>query len=262
MNRIEQILRQLKSEQRTALMPFLTAGYPTIDALPDLLHACVRGGAQCVEIGFPFSDPIADGPVIASSMEVALRQGISPEQIFEAVDRVRSELEIGLIAMVSQSIITRFGAERFVQQCSDAGFDGLIVPDLDLDDAPMLRGLVDARAMTLSLLVAPTTSDTRLEQVLNHCSGFVYLLARLGITGEQQASPQIEPLLSRVRQRSDLPVAVGFGISTPEHVEAVSPAVDAVIVGSALVRRLQDGEDPAATTEQFIRLLVEAAGHC
>jgi tryptophan synthase alpha chain len=259
MNRIEQIFRRLRSDQNTAVMPFVTGGYPTPEALPELLHACARGGAHCVEIGFPFSDPIADGPVIASAMNQALAQGITPQIIFEQVAGVRSTLDLGLIAMVSQSIMTRMGIERFVRHCVDAGIDGLIVPDLDLENASEIQALAEANSLILSLLVAPTTSDARLERLLAHCSGFVYMLARLGITGEQHAMPQLEPLLARLRARTDLPVVAGFGISTPEHVQAIAAEVDAVIVGSALIRRMRESNDPTTATEAFVRQLAEAA---
>lgn len=250
--RIDDIFRRTRSESAAALMPFITAGYPSMDVTEQVLPRLEASGAGIVEIGFPFSDPIADGPVIASSMHEALEAGATPRKIFDLVRRVRPTVGLGLIAMVSESIIARMGEEAFVNEAADAGFDGLIVPDIDLEAAGRLKELADGRGLTLSLLIAPTSSPERIARIVAMCSGFVYLLARVGITGESDAAPQIDAQVQRVRAATELPIAVGFGISSAEHVAAVTSTADAAIVGSALVRRMGEAGDPVAAAASFV----------
>ena len=200
----------------------------------------------------PFSDPIADGPVIAASMHQALLSGVTPKSVFELVKKVRPTTELGLIAMVSDSIIQRIGPEEFISDAADAGFDGLIVPDIDVLVAQTLRDLAVNRGMSFSLLIAPTTSQERIKQITSLCSGFVYVLARVGITGESHSPPDIAQRIDLIRQHTDLPIAVGFGISTPQHVAAVTEVADAAIVGSALVRRMGESDDPVAAAQAFV----------
>ena len=255
MMRIESIFRSLRHEQRTGLMPFLTAGYPTLDMTLQTLPVLEHAGASIVELGIPFSDPIADGPVIAASMHDALIAGVTPQMIFDGVARVRNETSLGLIAMVSYSIIRRIGEAEFVSSCASSGLDGLIVPDVDLDDAPRLRDLAGTHQMTFSMLVAPTSTDDRVERLVAASTGFIYALARVGITGEQTAMPDVEGPVARIRAHTDLPVAVGFGISSPEHVAAVTAHADAAIVGSALVRRMGSSDDPVGAARDFVTTL-------
>lgn len=233
-------------------MPFITGGHPSLEVTAQLMAALGPAGASIIEIGFPFSDPIADGPVIADSMHDALSAGVTPAAIFDLVSQLRDRTELGLVAMVSHSIIRRIGEEDFISQASDAGFDGLIVPDIDIDQVEGFSDSCRARDLTLSLLVAQTTPPARLERILTHCSGFVYLLARAGITGERDASPEIERAVAKLKQRTSLPIAAGFGISSAAHVHAVTNHADAAIVGSALVRRMSASADPVGQATQFI----------
>ena len=240
MSRIDSIFQELRSKRRAALMPFITAGYPSLDATASSVAALERAGASIVELGIPFSDPIADGPVIAASMHDALEAGVTPPKVFDLVKRLRSGTRMGLIAMVSDSIITKMGPERFVHAVADAGFDGLIVPDIDLEAAKPLAGLARLHQLSFTLLIAPTTSPERIKHITDLCSGFIYLLARVGITGEsnQMDTDLLRARIAQIRAHSDLPVAVGFGISRAEHVSSVAGIADAAIVGSALVRRM------------------------
>lgn len=249
-SRIPAIFKELRELGHKGLMPFICAGRPSMDALPDVLRAAQEAGGHIVEVGFPFSDPIADGPVIAAAMHEALTTGVTPQQIFDEVARVRSELDIGLIAMVSVSIVHRMGAERFVNDATAAGFDGFIFPDAPVDEARSLVDCVESAGRTVTLLAAPTSPDDRLRRICDMSSGFVYLLARLGVTGEQTVAPTIEPHVRRLRSLTDLPIACGFGISTAAHVRDIVAHADAAIVGSALVRRIErafadKGEDAA-----------------
>ena len=239
-------------------MPFLTAGYPTLDETKQSLPKVEAAGASIVELGFPFSDPIADGPVIAASMYKALQEDVTPHKIFDAVQDVRDSISLGLMAMVSESIVRRMGEENFVDQAADAGIDGLIVPDIDTASGHSLLIQCERRDMSFVLLVAPNSSDERIREVVSMCRGFVYLLARSGLTGERDEAPDVERQVAAVRNATDLPIAVGFGISRAEHVSAVVQHADAAIVGSALVKRMGDADDPAEEASRFVAEL--AAG--
>lgn len=255
--RIDSIFSDLRARKKPALMPFVTAGYPSLDITEQVIPALERAGASIVELGFPFSDPIADGPVIAASMHEALKSAVTPRKVFESIKRVRADTKLGLIAMVSDSIITRMGPERFITDAAAAGFDGLIVPDIDLEAARPLSGLARLHNLSFTLLVAPTTTEARIEQITALCTGFIYLLARVGITGES-GTIDMASLAQRVeliRKRSSLPIAVGFGVARPEHITAIAKFADAAIVGSALVRRMGEASEPVKAAEQFIREL-------
>lgn len=238
-------------------MPFVCAGHPFPNATVALLPALERGGARIAEIGIPFSDPIADGPVIAAAMHSALQAGVTPDSIFEQVAAARPHTGLGLVAMVSVSIVHRRGGpRRFVGEAKGAGFDGFIFPDAPLDESEDLIAAVRGEDLAVSLLIAPTTTTERAARIVASCSGFVYLLATSGITGERAAAPDVGARVAMLRGMTDLPIACGFGLSTPAHVRAVVEHADAAIVGSALVKRLtaaqQAGRDPAADAEAFV----------
>lgn len=256
LTRITPIFNHLRSRKRAALMPFITAGFPSLEVTEQLIPAIEHSGASIIELGFPFSDPIADGPVIAATMHNALQKDVTPQGIFNMVKRVRTRTNLGLVAMVSDSIITRMGPEQFVSDAAAAGFDGLIVPDIDLEAARPLHGLATLHHLSFTLLIAPNSTPQRIAQLTALCSGFVYVLARVGITGErdQLDATALAKQVQVVRQHTDLPIAVGFGISKPEHVAAVSSVADAAIVGSAVVRRLSDA-NPVESVSAYVREL-------
>ncbi len=235
-------------------MPFLTGGYPSLEVTTDAIGAVAAAGASIIEVGIPFRDPIADGPVIAASMHEALASGATVEGVFRAVRAARAKSSVGLIAMVSASIVTKIGEREFVAAASDAGFDGLIVPDLDFACVGGLAQLCDERSMSLSLLVAPTSSPQRIAELASACRGFIYLLARAGLTGEREAPPEVAASVRAIRAVSALPIAGGFGISTPAHVAAVTEYADAAIVGSALIRRMGSTR-PVEAAAEFTQLL-------
>ncbi len=261
MGRIDDIFSSAKLENRRLLMPFVCAGSPTRGCLPELLLGLERGGASIVEVGFPFSDPIADGPVIAAAMHAALSRGSTPAETLVQVKGVRDRLSIGLVAMVSVSLVQAMGgAAGFCERAADAGFDGLIVPDCPIEEAEPLREAAGTRGLTLSLLVAPTTPPERAARIAGACTGFVYLLARAGVTGERDEAPEIEARVEAIRAAAPaIPIACGFGVSTADHVRAVTRHADAAIVGTALVRRLGEaGNDDDAISsagEGFCREL-------
>ena len=251
-----------RASGRPAVLPFVTAGYPTLASTRELLPRLAAACGSVIEVGIPFSDPIADGPVIAESMHEALVAGCTPEKVFEAVRAVRGQVDAALVAMVSDSIVSRMGSERFAREAAAAGFDGLIVPDIDLEDAPALRAACDAAGITCTLLVSPTSSDDRIARIVANCTGFVYALARLGITGERSEAPDVRPVVERIRRHTSLPIAAGFGISTPAHVRAVADHADGAIVGSAIVRRMREaiaaGRSPEDAAVELVTSLASA----
>lgn len=260
MNRIDSIFETHAAQGGKALMPFITAGDGGVDKLSQIIPALERGGASICEIGIPFSDPIADGPVIQASMTRALDAGIKVEQVFEQVAAIRSQTELGLVAMVSYSIVYRIGLDAFVKQSAQAGFDGFIFPDLPLEESHAARDAAADAGLILSMLIAPTTPIDRAQQIAAASTGFAYVVSRRGITGESSSlPPDLPDRLAKLREVAEVPMAVGFGISTADQVRDVVSVADAAIVGSAMVRRLHEHpDDPAGQAEAMTREL--AAG--
>lgn len=245
-------------------MPFVPAGFPSLDATASLLPALQSAGADLIEVGFPFSDPIADGPVIQQAFAAALRTGLRVADIFATVRAARPSLTIPLLAMVSVSIVYRFGADRFIHEAASAGFDALLLPDLPPPEARDTCAKVRSAGLDTVLLVAPTTPPDRRRQILSLCSGFAYYLAVSGVTGQRDHLPP--DLAENVRQLKALgtvPVCVGFGVSTPAHLAQLAPLADGAIVGSALVRCITDNASQrppalAQSVQAFCRHLLSA----
>ncbi|MEO0513420.1 MAG: tryptophan synthase subunit alpha [Planctomycetota bacterium] len=257
LDRVRHAFETGRETGRRAIMPFVCGGHPEPALFQDILRAVDAAGATAIEIGFPFSDPIADGPVIAAAMDRAISAGATPDSIFNAVSAIRGEVSAALIAMVSVSIVHRLGGPgRFVERAAAAGFDGFIFPDVPHEEAAELVAATGAAGCSMSLLVAPTTPDDRAAAVARSCRGFVYVLARSGITGERSEAPDVRARVATLRAATDEPIAVGFGISTPEHAAAVCEQADAAIVGSALVRRLDVANDPVDEAATFVASLV------
>lgn len=247
MNRIDAIFQSLRSGGGKALMPFVTAGDPDPATTGRLLPALEQAGASVVELGIPFSDPVADGPVIQASMGHALSRGVRVAEILEMVADVRQRVELGLVAMVSYSIVHRLGLASFVKEAGEAGIDGFIFPDLPLEESSEAVAAVREAGLILSMLIAPTTPIERAERIARASSGFVYVVSRAGITGESATLPQgLAERIGALREATDLPIAVGFGISNAQHVREVVGIADAAIVGSALVRRIAAHRDEGA----------------
>jgi len=270
-NRIADAFAHARAQNWTsALIPFVCAGDPDLDATEACLTGFPEAGASIVEVGIPFSDPIADGPTIASAMHRALERGTRLRDVLETVKRARSKTDAAFVAMVSCSIAAKFGAPEFARMLADAGFDGVIYPDVPLEESPVFLDPVRALGLTASLLVSPATPDERAARIARASSGFVYAMARVGITGAisdpSKASAPIDiAALDRLREASALPVACGFGISTPEDVQRVAPHADGVIVGSAIVRTMHEAtsssKDPVASATALVRTLAGAAHH-
>ncbi len=240
MNRIEKIFQERRGQGRKTLMPFITAGDPDLATTVALLPALEAAGASICELGIPFSDPIADGPIIQDSMNHALTHGFRPAALFEQVATIRPKLKLGLVAMVSFSIVHRMGLKGFITQSKQAGMDGFIFPDLPVEEAGPVCDAVRQAELICSFLISPTTPAVRAEKIAQACSGFVYVLARAGVTGERSELPtDLEERLRQLRQVTDLPMAVGFGVSSGAQVKQVVKVADAAIVGSAIMRRVQ-----------------------
>ncbi len=255
MNRIDAAFAGLKERGHGGLMPFVCAGAPTLDALTEVLPALSDAGAAVIEVGIPFSDPIADGPVIAAAMHEAIGRGITPARVFEQVRAVRDRVSSGLVAMVSVSLVHAMGGgPAFCERAREAGFDGCIFPDAPLEESAELGAACRAHGLTCSLLIAPTTPEERARLIAEQCSGFIYLLARAGITGERSDAPEVADRVRMLRRVTALPIACGFGISTADHVRAVVEHADAAIVGTALVRRLEkaSGGSLGGVCEEFL----------
>jgi tryptophan synthase alpha chain len=223
-----------------AFMPFITAGDPDLRGTQDLIRTLADSGVDLIEIGFPYSDPIADGPVIQSSYTRALQHHITVADIFKAVAELPTGELPPLVAMVSFAIIFRTGVDQFLSRLQESGFSGLIIPDLPGDEAADLFAKTQAAGLDLIQLIAPTTPRQRVRQILTNCSGFVYCVAVAGTTGvREQIAESLFDQLRWLREETRLPLAVGFGISRPEHVEPLRGLADGVIVGSGIVRCLE-----------------------
>ena len=241
MANIDSTFAALREKKQLALMPFIPAGYPDLATTAALLPAMEKAGANLIEIGIPFSDPIADGPTIQAAFTAALAKGLKLADVFETVRSVRSQVSIPLVAMVSFSIVYRYGVERFASDAKQAGFDGLILPDLPPPEAASVCAKVQAAGLATTLLVAPTTSEKRRKEIAELSDGFIYYLSVSGITGERDRLPEnIEQNLKQLRSMTKRPLCVGFGISKPEHLAQLAPVADGAIVGSAVVRKITD----------------------
>lgn len=257
--RISVLFEACKAESRKGFIAYITAGDPTPDHTVDLVLALERGGADLIELGVPFSDPIADGPVIQRASDRALRAGANLTGLLASVREIRRHSQIPILLFSYLNPLLKFGFERLSKEASSAGIDGVLLTDLCVEEAAdPVRRLREHHLDTV-FLAAPSSSERRLRTVAEQSSGFVYLVSRLGVTGEQSSLSEVAaPLVQRMRQLTNLPLALGFGISTPQQVAEASKSVDAVVVGSALVKFIETNSsvpDLPAKLESFTRTL-------
>jgi tryptophan synthase alpha chain len=245
---------------QTALIPYFTIGYPDYETSLNVIEACVEAGADLIELGVPFSDPLADGPTIQYSTQVALENGITVKHCLEAVAELRARgVTIPLILMGYINPVLAYGLEKFVAEAAQSGASGFIIPDLPPEEAGELQSFCQQHGLDLIFLLPPNSSDERMRFVTEQCSGFVYLVSVLGITGERDNLPvELAEFVERVRAQTDKPLAVGFGISTPEQAAAVGEIADGVIVGSALIKAAGQADDPVAAAREFVQGLKKA----
>jgi tryptophan synthase alpha chain len=239
MTKIDQLFRRLRAEKRRALMPFVTAGDPDLAFTAAVLKEIVGRGAHLCEVGIPYSDPIADGPVIQTSYTRALEHKIKLADILKTLGDVAPTLSAPLVTMVSYAIVYRHGLEKYVADISERGLAGLIVPDLPVEESAQLATICRQRDISLIQLVTPTTPRERAVRIAETSTGFLYYVSVAGITGERTAlPPELIENVGWLRTKTDLPICIGFGISRPEHVKLLAPVADGLIVGSAIVRRI------------------------
>jgi tryptophan synthase alpha chain len=271
MNRIDRLFSKLRTKHRRALMPFVTAGDPDLATTALLITELVNRGAHLVEVGIPYSDPIADGPVIAASYHRALEKGLKVAHIFQTLRTLRAEgsarvNETPLVSMVSYAIIHRLGVERYLNEAATAGLDGLIVPDLPVEEATALIEKSSRRGLKLIQLITPTTPRDRAIEIARTTTGFIYYVSVAGITGERKSLPtDLVENVAWLRTQTDLPICIGFGISGPSQVRELAPVADGLIVGSAIVRRLAEAINrPRAEVireiGQFVGALAQVLG--
>jgi tryptophan synthase alpha chain len=252
-SRIVQLFENLKQQGRCGMIAYLTAGDPDPSATPALVAALERGGADLIELGVPFSDPIADGPVIQLAGDRALRAGTTLAKVLSIAAEIRKTSEVPLLLFTYLNPALRYGFERLARDAKAAGIDGCLLTDVSVEEAEeYVRVMRDAGLDTV-FLAAPTSTDERLRLVARYSSGFVYLVSRTGITGIQaKIADSAAVLVDRMRAWTDLPLAMGFGVSTPEHVAELAGKVEAVVVGSAIVRQIE--KDPSQV-EAYMRSL-------
>lgn len=239
MTAIDRLFANLRREGRKALMPFITAGDPDLEFTADVIRELDRRGCSMCEVGIPYSDPIADGPVIQASYTRALAKHVSLKAIFEMLGRVSGEISMPLVTMVSYAIVYRHGLEQYVADAKAAGVAGAIVPDLLVEEADALAAVCRGSEFDLIQLVTPTTPRARAKRIAESSTGFLYYVSVTGITGERTELPaSLVENVKWLRAESDRPICIGFGISQPEHVRLLAPVADGLIVGSAIVRRI------------------------
>jgi len=256
MSRIANRFRALRDEGRSALLAYLMAGDPNLPSTEALALACVRGGADLIELGIPFSDPIADGPEIQAAGARALKAGTRPRDVVALAARLRAQMDVPLVLMTYLNPILAMGLEAFAAKAHDAGLDGVIVPDLSLEESDDVRQALDAVHVDHIQLVAPSTPDERARAIGHASRGFLYVVARYGTTGTRADLPEdLGDRLKALRRVTALPLAVGFGVSTADHVRTLARmGADGVVVGSAIVKRVAEDPRPKAT-EIFVRTL-------
>jgi tryptophan synthase alpha chain len=254
-NRIEQAFAK-----RPIFMPYFPLGYPDLDTSIDVIEALATNGADLVEVGLSFSDPLADGPVIQKATQVALENGITIAKSLGAVKELRRRgVEIPLVLMGYYNPMLAYGLEKFVADACAAGADGFIIPDLPVEESNEFVGAQHAVPLPLIQMLAPTTPSERMETIARNAQGFIYLVSVAGVTGERTSiSEGLAPLIARVREHTSLPVCVGFGIGTPEQARQVGALADGVIVGSACVRTIGASERPVEAAQEFAHGFAQA----
>jgi tryptophan synthase alpha chain len=252
MKRIENAFKN-----KPIFMPYFPLGYPDLDTSIDVIEALAKNGADLIEVGLSFSDPLADGPVIQQATQIALEKGITVKKSLEAVKELRKRgVDIPLILMGYYNPMLAYGLEKFIHAAREAGTDGFIIPDLPMEESDEFVGATHASPLhpPLIQMLAPTTPPDRMEMIARNAKGFIYLVSVTGVTGERKSiSGGLGELIARVREHTSAPVCVGFGISTPEQAKEVGKMADGVIVGSACVKTIGGSENPVEAAREFAR---------
>lgn len=259
MSRLDETFTGLRAAKRTGLVAYITAGDPDLERSADVVRAVDRGGADVIELGVPFSDPLADGPVIQRATERALAKGATLAKVLDMAASVRADVAAPLVLFTYANPMVRMGVEIFARRARDSGIDGVLVLDLPPEEAGDARAAFVAEGLDTIFLLSPTTSVPRIRRAAELGGGFLYGISRLGVTGARSdVADSAESLAARVRAETDRPLALGFGFSTPDHVRAVGAWADAAVVGSALVQVVADhGRSPGlgGEVERYVRWL-------
>lgn len=243
---LEDLFVRVRAENRAALIAYIPAGFPTITGCHKVINAFVEGGVDAIEIGFPYSDPVMDGPTIQAAADKSLAQGTGAAEVFQAL-KVASDTGVSAVVMTYWNPIEKYGVEKFAQSIVENGGSGVITPDLTIEESQSWKQAVDGAGINPIFVVAPSTTKQRLPRVTSQCGGFVYAASLMGVTGARaQVSSGASDLVARIRETTDLPVAVGLGVSTREQAKSVAAYADGVIVGSAFIKALLDAPDEAA----------------
>jgi tryptophan synthase alpha chain len=255
MSAIAQTFKKLKKSGKKALIPYIMAGHPTLNDTKRLVRELEEAGADIIELGVPFSDPLADGPTIQNASEAALKQGVTLKKVIRLTEEIRHETDIPIVLMTYCNPVFKFGTEKFVKEASDAGVAGVITPDLIPEEAHDYISYAKKYGLDTIFLLAPTSTEERIKKVIRASTGFIYYVSITGITGSQiHMDTAMKDTLSSIQSMTSKPVAVGFGITSPEEASSVSKLADGVIVGSAIVRLIMNGGDVKA----FVRSLRKA----
>lgn len=243
-NRIDNVFNELRSNGRKALIPFITCGYPSIDGFMKLFDVLEKNGADIIEIGIPFSDPLADGPVIQATSKIALENGTNTDTVMDTIVKIRSKSNIPIVVLTYFNTVYRYGIDKFLKRASSAGVDGLIIADLPLEEFYNYRLFFNNSSIDKIMLASLTSSKERLYKISNICKGFLYCVAVKGVTGIRDGiSSEVKDFLVKLRSITNLPLALGFGISNPEQINEVKKYCDAIIIGSKLLSLLLDADD-------------------
>lgn len=257
MSNIGKTFERLSDSGRKGFIPFVTAGDPDLDTSLSMILKLAELGADIIELGVPFSDPMADGPTIQRSSERALKNGVTLKNVIDLATDFRKQSDVPIVLFSYFNPIMRFGLDNFEKAASDAGIDGLLLTDVIENEAAQISRRLSASNIDLISLVAPTTTDDRLRAICEHARGFIYAVSRAGVTGAQsETSSSAELLVERARRFTDLPIAVGFGISTAKQISEVWQYADAAVVGSAIVTEIEESKDPVQSVEDFVSQLL------
>jgi len=242
---LDDLFVKTRAENRAALIAYIPAGFPSIEGCKKVIQAFVDGGVDAIEIGFPYSDPVMDGPTIQAAADQSLAQGTGAKEVFEAL-KVATDAGVAAVVMTYWNPIEKYGVEKFAQSISDNGGSGVITPDLTIEESASWKEAVEKIGINPIYVVAPSTTDARLPKVTSRCSGFVYAASLMGVTGTRTAVSSGAPdLVARIRTTTKLPIAVGLGVSTREQAKGVAGYADGVIVGSAFIKAILDAPDEA-----------------
>lgn len=244
---------------KKAFIPFITCGYPDIDTTYDIVMAAYENGADLIELGIPFSDPTAEGPTIQGANVVALEKGITTDDVFELVVKLRAKIDIPLVFMTYANVVFSYGIERFSKRCKEVGIDGVILPDIPFEEKEEFVSVMKNYDVDLISLIAPTSAN-RIAMIAKEATGFIYLVSSLGVTGvRSEITTDIASIAKIIKENAKVPFAIGFGISTPEQAKKMANDGDGVIVGSAIIKIIgEHGKDAAKYVGEYVKSMKEA----